>query len=93
VLGGLGLLVAGVVAYVMADAAGRRQDLLLCVLSSCGSVQSHQGRTLANLTTDATGGTRSMAFGSIVSVLVRFVDASYFGQVAGVGVGGLVRWG
>jgi hypothetical protein len=33
------------------------------------------------------------AFRSVVSVLVSFVDASYFGQVMGAGAGGLVRWG
>ena len=33
-----------------------------------------------------------VAFRSVVSVLVSFVDASYFGQVVAAGVGGLVRW-
>jgi hypothetical protein len=33
------------------------------------------------------------AFRSVVSVLVSFVDASYFGQAVEAGVGGLVRWG
>ena len=33
------------------------------------------------------------AFRSVVSVLVKFVDASYFGQVVAVVGGGLVRCG
>ena len=32
------------------------------------------------------------AFRSVVSVLMSFVDASYFGQAAGVMAGGSVRW-
>jgi hypothetical protein len=48
---------------------------------------------VASWTSDATSGTRSMlAFRSVVSVLVRFVDASYFGQAATALGGGLVRW-
>jgi hypothetical protein len=33
-----------------------------------------------------------MAFRSVVSVLLSFVDASYFGQAVGAMVGGLVSW-
>jgi hypothetical protein len=32
------------------------------------------------------------AFRSLMSALVRFVDASYFGQAVGVMSGGLVSW-
>jgi hypothetical protein len=33
-----------------------------------------------------------LAFRSVVAVLLREADASYFGQVVGVMVGGSVRW-
>jgi hypothetical protein len=33
-----------------------------------------------------------LAFRSVVSVLVRLVDASYFGQAVGAVGGGLVSW-
>ena len=58
-----------------------------------GDQDDEEPEPVASSTSNLTSETPSMlVFRSIMSVLVRFVDASYFGQVAEAGVGGLVRW-
>ena len=65
----------------------------VCVLDPDGKVRArfdvpHTGRELDGLTRRLV----RLGVGQVAELLVRF-DASYFGQAAEVGVGGLVRWG